>query len=49
MMSSEALTVLRETMRQRMRIPHDPQAAVVRAMQREHQLVVALKCWLDPH
>ena len=45
----EALTVLRESMRERVRTPHDLQAAVAQAMQREHQLVTALKEWLDLH
>ena len=46
-MTSEALTELLETLRERLHTPHGLQVMVAHAMRREHQLVTALTAWLD--
>jgi len=43
----EAVTALLATIRARVRTPHNLEALVAHALQREHQLVTALKEWLD--
>jgi len=47
LMTAEVLTMIRETMRERVHTPHDLQIMVVDAMRWEHQLVTALTVWLD--
>src|SRR5262245_28588093 len=47
--TSEVLRGLLEATGTRTRTPHDLQAVLARAMQREHQLVTAHKEWLDRH
>lgn len=49
LLTSEALIVLHATLRERLQEPQDVYVAVARAMQREPQLVTALKAWLDAH
>jgi hypothetical protein len=48
-LTREAVTALLETIRARVRTPPNLQALVAHALQREHQLVTALKAWLDTH
>jgi hypothetical protein len=45
----DAVTALLATIRAHVRTPHNLQALVVDALQREHQLVTALQSWLDTH
>jgi hypothetical protein len=47
LITSAALTVLLESLRERSHTPHDLQVMVAHAMRREHHLVTALQEWLD--